>query len=79
MKSITMFQTFDGKVHGSQKLALSHLDKLYGELLCSIAHRLCQIDKYKATTEYLDENLHQFLDLDRIKKDMELINDDSED
>lgn len=75
MKTITMYQTYDGAVHPTQKAAYHHLDVKYGDLMSRVAGKLCQIDKYKATSEYIDENLDQFLLLKQIKDDMKLIED----
>lgn len=78
MKSITMFQTYDGAVHPSQKAAKHHLDVKHGDLLSRIAGKLAGIDKYVATGDWVDANLDQFLELDRIKKDMTLVVDFSD-
>lgn len=71
MKRVTRVQTFDGLVHDDQKAAQRHLDKLYADLLCSVARELSN-QKYMFVTSYIDEHLDDFQRLRVIKADMSM-------
>ena len=73
MKLITMAQTFDNALHKDRDAAVRHLEKLYGETLTHIGHKLAQCDgKYTKLLECVDENLKEFETLLIIKQDMTL-------
>ena len=73
MKLITMVQTFDDELHKDRDAAKRHLEKLYGETLTHIGHKLVKCDgKYTKLLEAVDENLKEFETLLIIKQDMTL-------
>ena len=77
MERVTMIRTFDGALHDSKCAAMRHLDKLYADKLCLIAHRAIYL-KYKALTEFIDGNLHLFAELQAIRDDMTLLPSEAE-
>ena len=73
MKLITMVQTFDDELHKDRDAAKRYLEKLYGETLTHIGHKLAKCDgKYTKLLETVDENLKEFETLLIIKQDMTL-------
>ena len=80
MKTITMYVTLDNAKHATQKDALRHLEALHGNKLSSLAARLLQEGncKHVSTGNFIDENLPLFAELQRIKDDMTLLQDDEE-
>lgn len=72
MKRVSRIQTFDGLLHESPQAAQRHLDKLYGDLLLPLCHKLVHKTngKYGKTADFLDANLETFAALLRIKQDM---------
>jgi hypothetical protein len=73
MRKVTKYQTCDCEEHLSMDDALRHLDKVYGDKLCKIGHELVKCDgKYSKMTEFIDNNLHLFEELSKIKSDMTL-------
>lgn len=73
MKTVKMVKTsYDGTLHESVKLAVKHLDRLYGDKLRAITLLMCKLEgKYGVTSEFIDENLSHFVELAKIKADME--------
>jgi hypothetical protein len=68
-----MVRTFDKVLHDDQRAAQRHLDKLYGETLSHIGHKLAKCDgKYTKMLECIDENLAEFETLLVIKADMKM-------
>lgn len=81
MKFLTRVQTHDGQLHASKDAAMRHLDKLYGETICSLTSRMItETDgKYTRLQEFIDGNLDSFRRLMTIKEDMTVEeNDDDE-
>lgn len=79
MKRVSMVQTFDDELHKDQAAAARHLDKLYGETLSQIGHKLAKCDgKYTKLLEVVDENLKEFETLLVIKEDM-IVEDNDDD
>lgn len=73
MVRIEVFKTSDGIIHGTHEAALHHLEKVYGEKLCSIGRGLVHCDgKYVRMVEWIEANLGRFSDLLAIKEDMRL-------
>lgn len=71
MKRVSMVQTFDDELHKDRAAATRHLDKLYGETLSHIGHKLAKCDgKYTKFLDVVDENLKEFETLLIIKQDM---------
>ena len=73
MKPISMYQTFDGKLHFLQSDAKKHLDSLYADKLLPLAGKLANIDKYTEMAGFIDGKLELFAELQRIKDDMILV------
>jgi hypothetical protein len=70
MQEIVKYKTFDDKEHDTKELALKHLDKEYGNLLSSISHNIIKTDcKYVNIMNYINDNLHLFIELNNIKRD----------
>lgn len=78
MKTITMYVTFDNAKHATQKDALRHLEALHGNKLSSLAAKLLQEGngKHVGTGDFINNNLRLFAELQRIKDDMILLQDD---
>lgn len=75
MQAVTMYRTFDGKLHASAAAARTYLEGLYGNALCGVAHRLVNetAGKYTKTVDFLDANLAALVEISKIKQDMELV------
>jgi len=71
MQIVDMVKTFDGKIHPTTGQATKHLDMLYANIICPLSGKLAHIDSTKIG-EYIDANLDKFLELARIKDDMEM-------
>ena len=79
MRNVTRVRTYDGVEHEDQRAATRHLDKLYGETLSHIGHKLAKTDgKYTKMLTVLDENLAEFETLLIIKRDMKMENPEDE-
>ena len=74
MKLLTKVQTFDGQLHENRDAAMRHLDRVYGEAICTlVANMITETDgKYTKLQEYIDGNLESFKHLIDIKQDMVL-------
>lgn len=68
----TIYQTLDGAHHDTPDDAKRHLDRLYGAVLTSLAHQAIRVEKYAAMCDFLDSNLDAFIELKRLRDDMEL-------
>lgn len=79
MRQVIKIQTFDGKIHDSQADAKRHLDALYADELCRLAHKLTTAEKYSKICEVLNDNLNAFSAMLAIKADFALIDTDRED
>jgi hypothetical protein len=75
MKAVTRIQTFDGQLHETEYDAKNHVERIYGELLSSIAHKLVRIEKYTAMCDFVDANLDLFTQLSAIKADLLMVED----
>ena len=80
MERVTKVRTFDGLLHDDQRAAQRHLDKIYGEALSKIAHKIISDSdfKYSKLLECLDGNLDAFKKLMQIKADMRMENPDED-
>lgn len=78
MRRVDRYVTFDGEVHVDQKAALKHLDKMFTNAMYGLVGRLVNETNGKSTkiAEFLKDNLGQFEGLIKIKKDMEIEDDD---
>lgn len=74
MEVITAYR-FRGQIFDSKDKALKHIDELIGSILTRHAHRLAQIDKYKATLEYLEENAADFYEIHLLQEDKRIVED----
>lgn len=72
MKRIIKIQTQDGMIHNSVREAKNHADKLYGNKLCNLAHNALKQLKYKDMTEFIHNNLHEFVELQRLAQDLKM-------
>lgn len=72
MKVIQRFQTSDGILHETHEKAHKHADNRYGNALTHQAQKLLEIHKYKAMIEYLEANLPIFLEIQKLKDDIEM-------
>lgn len=79
MQKVTRYKTLDGVLHDTPRAAQAHADKVYGLLLCSLAHESLRIEKYLAMQEFIEANLDRFLELNKLKQDRELQQDEDED
>ena len=78
MKKVLKFQIQNGEEFNTQKEAERHIEKLYGDELTRIAHKLVQISKYVGVCEFIDTELSRFQYLIDLKKDLELQTPDEE-
>lgn len=72
MKEIIVYKTQDGNLYESFHKAKKHAEDAYGTKLLNLSTKLVQIEKYTKMSDFLDENLELFLELGRLKKDIEL-------
>lgn len=71
MKWIAMIQTRDGKLHPTVDKATRHAEKVYGEALSNMAHKvLLHGDKYMKLQDFIDTNLDGFVALQVLKQDI---------
>ena len=66
--------SYDGSEHDTQEKAEKHLANLYGNILTKLAHQSVSLN-YKQLTEFFDDNLYQFVELNEIRKDLEFISE----
>ena len=71
MRQIRLVETFDKVTHKNIGDAKKHLEKLYADKLCAIAHTMVRLDSYSPVCAYIDGNLEKFMELKQIKDDME--------
>lgn len=71
MRTITLFETFDGKTHRDYLEAKRYLNKLYSDTIARLSHKLIG-QRLTATYEAIDSNLDTFVLLKKIKTDLEL-------
>lgn len=80
MHTITMFVTFDGAKHDSQKSADRYLEAVYANKLSNLSAQLLQQGncKHVGTGDFIDNNLHLFAELAKIKADMVWVDDNTD-
>lgn len=80
MLKVTKWETLDGKLHATQKDAARHADRLYGEMLSSLAHKLVKCEKYAQMSEALHGMMlaGDFARLRELWQDIELTKDEDE-
>lgn len=78
MKRARAFVTMDGVVHLSHSRAVSHAEARYGNLLCKLSHELVRVEKYQAMTKWLEENGQRFLELEALRLDKFVEEEDEE-
>lgn len=78
MRKESRFITYDSQEHKTAKLAGKHLDIMEANILTTLAARLSQIDKFRATGDYILESLDSFQELLTIRADRELDKEDEE-
>lgn len=66
----------DGKQHNSTKEAAHHLEELFGAIITKHAHKLCQLNKYAETLEYLEANYKDFVKAAQYRDDILLTEED---
>ena len=72
MKEITAYKTQDGTIYESFHKAKQHTEDEYGKRLLKLSSKLLQMEKYTAISDFLDQNLESFVELAKLKKDIEL-------
>lgn len=72
MKALTVYKTNDGTVHKDFAAARRHLALTYSDCITALAHKLVHKEKYAEICEFIDENLHQFVNLHNIKAEMQI-------
>ena len=78
MKYITCYETIDGQIHKTHADAKSHADRVYGNLLLNVSKHLVPMS-YTQITNYIDQNLHLFLKLAELKKDLVVLSEENDD
>lgn len=66
---------YRGTVYETKEALQKELDGLLGKIITSHAHKLAQIDKYSATTEYLAGHLDDFHEAYLLQEDMRALKD----
>ena len=83
MKRVSRFETLDGVIHETKAKADKHLEMLYSNALIHIGKRMMVAYESKnyntGLLEYIDTNLSEFVELKRIKDDMQLLNPEEDD
>lgn len=69
MHTTITYVTHDGVIHRTERDAAKHLDAMYADILCKMAHQLVRLEKYTAACEWIDANLSSFARLAEIKAD----------
>lgn len=82
MKKVTRIQTRDGVIHEDEKEANKHLDNLYGVIIRKLADSICDLlfqqgHPVLRVCEYITEHLESFQELARIRRDMEMEENES--
>jgi hypothetical protein len=72
MYKTTAFVTADGKVFTDHRDAKRHAEARYADAMLPLARDICILGKYVATAEYIDKNLKRFVELAKLKADIEL-------
>ena len=79
MRTVTMYETFNGVRHDSKEKAIKHLDEVYGEVITRVARELVGANgKYAAMVEILNENIELFREALKAKDDMQLQGEEGE-
>lgn len=73
MERITAYRTRDGQTFADHRAAYRHAEKMYGEKLSSIAHKLLRAEKYGAMLEAIESNAEAFAELTALRADMVLV------
>jgi len=76
VKKARAWITCDGVVHLDRELALSHAERRYGDALSKLAHELCRVEKYGLMTDWLDRIADRFRELDQLRRDREVEDED---
>jgi len=77
MKPITRIATFDGKEHRDALAAERHLDEEFGRRVSALGHKFAPAGvKYSEFHKLVEENLHVFAELLRIKADLKIEEED---
>lgn len=80
MKKVTRYQTLDGQLFTLPEAAKAHADREYGTALCRLARRVVKVgEKYRDTTEFINDNLDDFFWLSRLKADIEIPEEEKDD
>ena len=79
MKIVSMFQTDDGMLHKTHADAIRHWDRVYGDVITSLAHDMVHVQKYKDAVPWIEARIDEFAKLAQIRAGFDLINDDDDD
>ena len=71
MKQINQIQTHDGIMHDSVQDATRYLQKQYGDCILGIGKKLAN-QNYTTVTNFINDNLNLFIQLQAIKDDMKI-------
>lgn len=74
MKSVSVYETFDRKRHDSIQSAQRHLDNLFANKVSYVANNI-PLGRGVGVSEWIVDNLEVFLEMKKIKDDMELFKD----
>ena len=72
MKAITVYKTNDGATHKDFATARRHLEVTYGDYLTALANKLVHKEKYVEICEFIEENLHQFVNLHNLMNERQV-------
>lgn len=78
MTRVIRYQTSDGQLHDTVQKARHHADVRYTDAVCKIAAEIIKIDKYQYAKDFIALNLPEFVRLQALRDDMELINPEEE-
>jgi hypothetical protein len=73
MKEIRAYKTLDGNVFETEYDAVKYAEKLYGDLLLKMSHKICNINKYSEASTWLDSNLDEILRLKILRDDISIL------
>lgn len=72
MRRIDAWVTSDGTVHTRKHDAVYYAEERYGAAVTKLAQELAVIDKYVATADFIEANLHRFVELKHLSDDRKI-------
>lgn len=76
MKIVQMYQTDDGALHKTHADATRHWDRVYGDVVTSLAHDMVHVQKYKDAVPWIEARIDEFAKLAKIRDGFKVTKDD---